>query len=36
MVKLIEDLKIGHAVNKKGYFDSYKGNIFNGEITSVH
>lgn len=29
---LIEDLRKDYAVNEKGYFDSYKENIFNGEM----
>lgn len=31
--KLIDSLKKGHPVNKKGYFDSYKENIFGGQMS---
>ena len=32
MGKLIEALKAGHAVNDKGYFNSYTANIFKGKM----
>lgn len=33
---LIDALKKGHPVNEKGYFDSYKENIFGGQMSSKH
>lgn len=33
MENLINALKAGHAVNKKGYFSSYRENIFTGQMS---
>lgn len=33
MEKLLDALKKGHSVNKKGYFNSYRENIFRGQMS---
>lgn len=35
IMKLKEKLTEGHAVNEKGYFDSYRNNIYGGEMSPV-
>ena len=35
-MKLKEKLKIGRSCNSKGYFDSYKDNIFGNEMNNEY